>query len=568
MSKTLPALVAALVAGVPAFAQVTTPGGEYFIQGIYNPTIADARKIDLRPELIDTVLPEQSVNYVMLPNKADVPPRVDSIAPAKLSILPPQPKLYRAFVKGGFGLYTTPLGELYWNNTRSRTNAYGIHARHLSSNGGIDDVGESDYSFNSVDGHYKHFVGDHEVGGRLLYDRRRVSYYGYDANDSINALIDTLGLPDDALRQVYNDIGFAANVRSMYSDSSKIAHDVDIEVHSYSNLTGSRETNMRIFADLGKKEGRETYGAGILIDNNAYRGQLGGALGDFRRNGTLFGLTPNVSTRTEKYMVKVGAGIYVDALGSTSFHFFPLAQASYSLFDNILVPYIGLEGERERNSFRSLTRENPWLTGAPDLVNSSKLYDLHGGLRGSVSRELGFDVRASRTRIANMPLFVNVPNTPAGDRMAVVYDRVDILQLSGELQYHSGSALDLTARINVNSYETRLQAEAWNLPPYELAFGAVYNLRNKLILNAEALFLGQRKARGEEVVVPGQQPGTLYETVDLDGFLDLHLGVEYRYTRRLSVFLQMSNLSASKYERWYRYPVQRGLLLGGATYAF
>jgi len=55
---------------------------------------------------------------------------------------------------------------------------------------------------------------------------------------------------------------------------------------------------------------------------------------------------------------------------------------------------------------------------------------------------------------------------------------------------------------------------------------------------------------------------------DLDGFLDLHLGLEYRYTKRLSLFMDMSNLSASKYERWYRYPVQRGLLLGGATYAF
>jgi hypothetical protein len=55
---------------------------------------------------------------------------------------------------------------------------------------------------------------------------------------------------------------------------------------------------------------------------------------------------------------------------------------------------------------------------------------------------------------------------------------------------------------------------------------------------------------------------------DLDGYLDLHLGLEYRYTKRLSAFLDVSNLSASKYERWYRYPVQRGLVLGGLTYAF
>jgi hypothetical protein len=32
--------------------------------------------------------------------------------------------------------------------------------------------------------------------------------------------------------------------------------------------------------------------------------------------------------------------------------------------------------------------------------------------------------------------------------------------------------------------------------------------------------------------------------------------------------LDFSNLSASKYERWYNYPVQRTLMLGGATFAF
>ncbi|MBK9759407.1 MAG: hypothetical protein IPO90_05415 [Flavobacteriales bacterium] len=45
-------------------------------------------------------------------------------------------------------------------------------------------------------------------------------------------------------------------------------------------------------------------------------------------------------------------------------------------------------------------------------------------------------------------------------------------------------------------------------------------------------------------------------------------GVEYRYTKRLSLFFDASNLSASKYERWNRYPVQRTLFMGGATYAF
>ncbi len=551
-----------------AVAQDTQPGGEYVIQGIFSPTIADVRKIDMRPQPIDTILPDRPVSYQLLTVKADIPSRVDSIEPARLTVLAPQPRLYKGYVKAGFGLYTTPLGEIYFDQTRSRKNTWGMHARHFSSNGGIDDVGPSEYSFNSVDGHYTHFLPDHEVGGRLIYDRRRVSYYGFTASDSLSALQNAITAPEDFTKQVYNDIGFAGRIRSLYKDSTRIAHEADVEVHAYSNLTGSSETNIRFGAALGKREGNEHFALGLIVDNNAYRGDLGGTLGEARISGTLLGLTPSVSTLGRKYTVRVGAGLYLDALGRTTFHFYPNAFASYSLFDDILIPYAGVEGAKERNSLRSLTRENPWLTGAPNLVNSSRQYDLYGGLRGSFSRHVGFDVRVSSTRIDDMPLFVNVPNEPFADRMAVVYDRVDILNISGELRYRLRESISFNGRMEVLTYQTNLQEEAWNLPPYRLALGGRYSMQEKLILKAEVLFLGSRPAFRQPVPPqPGELPNPSL-TTELDGFMDLYLGIEYRYTKRLSVFLDMSNLSASKYERWYRHPVQRGLVMGGATYAF
>ena len=555
-----------LVAG--ASAQVTTPGSEYIIQGVYSPTLMDAQKIDLRPQPIDTILPDLPVRYEMLPAKAEIPAKVDSIAAAKLSVLAPQPKLYKGFVKAGFGLYTTPLGELYYDQTRSRKNGYGVHVKHFSSNGGLDDVGPSDYSFNSIDGYYKHFLDDHEASGKLIYDRRRISYYGYPSNDSIQEALDALEAPEDAFKQFYNDIGFAGRLRSLYTDSTKLSHDIGLEVHSYSNLSKSRETNMRLTAAGQKTLGKETYGGTLLIDNNAYRGQISDELGDFRQNGTLVGLEPWVSTKGDAYLVRVGVGLFVDAMGATTFHFFPQAYAHYSLFNDILIPYAGLQGERRRNSFRSLTRENPWLIGGPSLTNSSLLYDLYGGLRGSFSSDLGFDVRVSKSREDNMPLFVNTPNQPFGDRMAVVYDRVDILDLSGELNYRQKEALSFTARVDVFTYATKVQQEAWNLPPYQLSFGARYDMRSKLIVKAEAQFLGKRPAYRLAGPLENGVLVVQSEQVDLDGFLDLYLGLEYRYTKRLSLFIDLSNLSASKYERWYRHPVQRSLLLGGVTYAF
>jgi len=569
MIRTFSLLTAGVLTAATVRAQ-TEPGGEYVIQGIFSPTIADAQKIDLRPVPIDTILPEIPMRYEMLPAVATVAPRVDSIAPAKLSVLQPQNRLYKGYVKAGFGLYTTPLGEVYIDQTRSRQNAWGFHAKHFSSNGGLDDVGPSDYSYNSIDGFYKQFLPNHEASGRLMYDRRRVSYYGYASNDSIEDALAAIEPPvEDFQKQFYNDIGFAARIRSLYKDSTKIAHDVNLEVHSFSNLTGSRETNMRINVDLAMEDGKETYAAGVLIDNDAYRGVLDGDLGDFRQNGTLIGLMPSASTRGDKYLVKVGAGVYIDAWSKTTFHFFPQVYASYSLFNDILIPYVGVDGARQRNSFRSLARENPWLTGAPSLSNSSKMYDVYGGIRGSFSSDLGFDVRVSTSRVKDKVLYVSVANAPYGDRMAPVYDQVDILDLSGEIHYHMREALNVYARIDVNTYTVKDQVEAWNLPPYQLAFGATYDIRGKLILKGEAQFIGRRKARGPEVTTVAEPDGTgEFATVELDGFLDLYFGAEYRYTKRLSVFFDVSNLSASKYERWYQYPVQRTLFLGGATYAF
>lgn len=577
MNKYLLAFVAFTSAFFVAQAQTggNTPGGEYYIHGIYNPVIADVHKIDLRPESIDTILPERPMDYRMLPVKAEVAARVDSIEAAKLSVQSAQQRLYKGFIKAGFGLYTTPLIELYYDQIRERKNSYGIHFKHLSSNSGINDVGPSDYSYNNVDGFYNAYLKHHEVSGRLIYDRRRISYYGYTSTDSAeNVILTAPPVPDDARMQVYNDIGFAARLKSLFKDSTKLAHDVELETHFYKNLRGSSETNVRLSARLSKEMGAETYGGELLIDNNAYRAVLGEGIEDVRVNGVLIGASPYVSTSNGKYMVRVGAGMFLDSQGKTTFHFYPQAYAHYRLFDDILVPYVGVDGRRMRNSFRTLTRENPWLSGAPSLANSSLMYDIYGGLRGSFTSDIGFDVRLSKSRIKDRPLFVSTPywlnNFNYGDRFIPLYDAVDQLDISGELVYSHAEHVNVTGRIDVYTYSTDTQAEAWNLPPYKLSLGARYDFRDKLILKFEAQFLGARKALGFSDYDPSLVTiaEVLPTTQELPGYVDLYLGAEYRYTKRLSVFFDVSNLSASKYERWYRYPVQRTLFMGGATYAF
>lgn len=561
-------VAAALCAALGLRAQI---GEQYYINGIYNPTLADVSKIDLKPQPYDSILPEKEITYGLMEVKGEVPAHVDSIDAARLNIQTAQEKLYKGFVKAGFGLYTTPLAELYYDQTRSKQNGYGIHFKHLSSNGGINDRGPSDYSTNTLDAFYNAYLRNHVIQGRAAYDRKRVSYYGYPATDSLENLhLLSPEPPDDALRQVYNNIGFALRVKSLYKDSTKLAHDAGLEVNNFTNLGGSRELNLVLDARLAMEQGSETFGGDVLIDNNSYRG-IRDSLPELRQNGTMVGLSPFVSTTNGTYLVKVGAGIYVDAMGKTTFHFYPQAYAQYRLFDDILVPYIGVDGRRIRNGLRSLSRTNPFIQGAPLLANSSLMHDLYAGLRGSLGRDIGFDVRISKSRIKDRPLFLSVQQDIGGvrygDRFLPVYDQVDQLDIGGELRYSHDEHVNIHGGLHIFSYSTDQQAEAWNLPIYTLNLGAVYDFQDKLLVKLEAVFNGRRQMAA---TLPAGWNDLSPEPVsyEADGYLDLHLGLEYRYTKRLSVFLECSNLSASKYERWYNYPVQRTLVLGGATFAF
>ncbi|MCO6483730.1 MAG: hypothetical protein J5I62_13150 [Flavobacteriales bacterium] len=561
-------MAAAILASAALSAQA---GEEYYFNGIYNPTLSDVNKINLQPQPFDTILPAKDITYQLLSVKGEVPAHVDSIEAARLNIQLAQEKLYKGFVKAGFGLYTTPLAELYYDQGRSKSNGYGLHFRHMSSNGGIGDRGPSDYSFNNVDGFYNAYLPKHALEGRVMYDRRRVGYYGYPATDSLENLHQMPPAPPgDAIKQVYNDIGFAFRVKSLYKDSTKLAHEAGLEVHNYTNLSNSRELNVKLDALLSTRQGSETYGGTVIIDNNTYRADRD-TLPELRQNGTMVGISPFVSTTDGHYLVKVGAGIFVDALGKTTFHFYPQAYAHYRLFDDILVPYVGVDGRRIRNNLRSLTRENPFIEGAPFQRNSSLMYDLYGGLRGSLSRDIGFDVRISQSRTKDRPLFLaretDYKGVRYGDQFVAVYDRVDQLDIGGELRYSHDEHINVHGGLHVFSYKKDEQAEAWNLPIYAINLGAVYDFQDKLLLKVEAQFLGRRKmARSLPAGWNDLSPAP--ETVDAPGFVDLYLGLEYRYTKRLGVFLDFSNLSASKYERWYNYPVQRGLVLGGATFAF
>ena len=167
-----------------------------------------------------------------------------------------------------------------------------------------------------------------------------------------------------------------------------------------------------------------------------------------------------------------------------------------------------------------------------------------------------------------MGLFINDTIYSSGNQFRVLYDTVNIASITGSLSYQHNEQLKIDGIARYNSYQARNNPHAWNLPQLELILRGHYNISNKLLVNLDFTLEAGRKAQVFSPNVPGAQQEDGVYFVPLGLIADGNLGVEYRYTSRLSFFGNLNNFAAQRYQRWYNYPVQAFQFMLGASFRF
>ncbi len=122
----------------------------------------------------------------------------------------------------------------------------------------------------------------------------------------------------------------------------------------------------------------------------------------------------------------------------------------------------------------------------------------------------------------------------------------NIFNFKAELNYAVNEKFRIAGVANFYNYRLSDQKEAWQRPNVDFKLSASYNLGNKLYAYLDAFIIGKRYQRIAYVPV---------NAISMDPITDLNLGVEYRYTKRLSFFLRGNNLVSARYQRWYNYKV-------------
>jgi len=539
-------LLSMIMAGASSVAQETIDK-EIVVVKPYQPSLSDAFKVNVLPAVSDSISIRPDFDYTIEPRKYETGFQVNPIKPANL-VGAPLKKLYKSYLRLGFGNYLVPLGELHVNSLRSRENQWGIALRHYSINGKVklEDGNKVQPGFfeNSADIYTKKVFRNSVLSGKVRAAYDGGSFYG---------TLDTLPDKEDIL-QNYLKLDASARLGSTYNDSLHL------------NYTG--QVNYQYTQDYNKHDEH-----GVLLDavfNKRYRSgstyglELAGKYfytseSIDSANNTVVEIAPWMGKTTGEYAYRLGVRLAGDVHGDEfNPYFFPEARLQINVVKGILVPYFGVDGGIQVNNLRSVAGENRYITPGLAVRNTREKISGYVGLKGSYTPKLSYDLGFSYGLYDDMVFFVNDTNTVMGNSFEAAYDAAELLTISGEIRYLQSEKLHLLLKGYYRQYKLEDLKHPWHRPAVNISLDAAYNLRDKILVDAGLHYVGKRYAQGHPA-------GSA--AVSLEGFVDLNLGLEYRYTKILSGFVRLNNILGSDNHIYYRYPRMGFNLMAGFTYA-
>lgn len=532
----------------------------------YQPVLSDAIKITSAPQR-DTLSTDPPVlNYAIEEKRQATAFNITPIKPVRIKDENIK-ELYRGFVKAGYGNYNTLYGEAFYNALRSKDFDAGIHLKHLSNGGSIKDYGFPGAVSSGLKLHGKKFLDYSALDGALSFNRDVNHFYGYRKPDIFSK---------KETRQARNVIGGQFGLASTHNDKDKFFYRAQLVFSSFSLKTSSydaSETDFEIGFMGGKKLGNDhTFKAELVVNplktvipgNPCPPGQicLQIALPDADIGRNIVRIRPRYEFEKGGIQFSAGANLAFEKGYDLNFwRFYPVANLHYPLIKDQVSITAELSGDLKKNTLQSLTNENPFIiprefVGQKFLLNTNNKINVSGGLVIRPEKQLQFLASAGYSRLLEESFFVNTLNTTGITFYSAVFDTVNRINIHAEAQYLYFEKAGITLKTDFFSYSMNGDREPIFKPSVVVGMEAFYNIGEKIYAKAMMTYTGTRKA----LAIDG------YKT--LDAYAELSLGVDYRYSKILTFWIQVNNLTATRYMQWYNYPSYRINAMAGASLAF
>ena len=530
----------------------------------YTPKIADAFKMKQSPRFGISETPQKPVTYTIFSI-----PVASTFTPAKTNAVRinkfKKEKLFQNYTSLGLGNYGTILGNLYLNHKLGRGERIGAYIEHYASQGGIDGLQlDNGFSRSSVQVNYakslKTFVWNSDVS----YKRLAINWYGLPFETT---------LPIDP-KQVYSTFKLGSDIQ--FTDG--VFQSAKLQLQRFSDIYESQEYHLKAESTLQINLLENPINTVIKVDY---------LKGEFAKNySTLqaqaygniqFSAAPTFQYIQDDLTLSIGFMAYYtldSEQNKNDFYIYPNVEVSYAVVKSLVVAYAGVKGDLYQNTYHDFAQANPFVSPTLDIRPSSTPYKVFVGTKGKLSQTVGYDVNGSYAHEQDKALFRTqsiqnlslLNNYNRGNSFGVVYDDVEVLNISGALEFDLSQQLNVRLKGDIYKYTSDLEPTAWNLPEFEASLFLDYQLSEKWSLASSVFYVGFREdtTNLESVFIPV----AITPNRTLDAFIDANVQLDYDITNQFLAFVKVNNIANTSYNRWNNYPVQGIQILGGASYKF
>lgn len=542
----------------------------------YTPTISDAFKVKETPVMEDddnTQKEEIKYNIFSFPVASTFTPAKGKAAGVEKG---KKEKLYNNYATLGVGNYGTINAELFVTENLSRNEYVGGMLRHISSQGGIDDVVLDDkYSNTSLDLTYGNRQQTYTWNTDLGYQNQVYNWYGIP--------VDYVAFTPEIVEVIYPKQTYHTfYIGGSIAAKDSFFRDASAQYKRFWDAYGSAENRFFIKPSLDIDVMEEKIKVDFIADYVGGTFEKDPYLGEeITYSHFNFGIQPSILYQNEALSAELGAGVFYSA-GKINeetdgkFFIYPQVKASYKVVGDLMIAYAGAEGTLKQNSYADFVTENHFVS--PDLLvtPTNQQYDIYVGLKGKLANTVAYNVRGSYMNEDDRAFFRNssfidplvdvtvMDNYMYGNSFGVVYDKLTTISFFGELRADFSKSVSFGINGTFNSYDTD-QEEAWNLPNIKVGADLNVDITEKWYAGANVFFVGDRKDMVYNDLTIDPEG---YEVVTVKNYFDLNANVGYRYNERLTGFLKLNNIAGQQYERWVNYPVQGFQFLLGASYKF
>ena len=513
-----------------SMAQKDLPSGQVDVIRNFDARLLVTDPVRVRPELpaLDTSVRRMTYNIATKTFEVEYqPPKIRPIAMRGEDVA----KGYNGYARLGAGFPGSILGEGAYNVTIEDQYNFGLNVFHHSANNNKK-VENQKFGYTNLGAHGTYYL---EQGfgatAHLGYTIDNLHFYGY--NELNKEKGTDLSFQSEDVKQAFTTFDVGAQLFNSKRTEADFNYHAGFEAYFLQDNYAARENGFKI--DIGAtkwfKE-KHPFRINLITDFTGYRDTSNQTLNNFF-------LQPNFTLHGDIFKAKIGVNI---ASHEDNFSFFPDLELSANIAGSILGAFVGAEGSLQKNTFRSLTDYNPFLSSRI-IIENTRYNHYYGGIRGNFQ---GVEYRAQigYKTADNLALFLINADTLV-PRFDVLYDTVNIVNINGTLSFPLSKELTILGTVNYNLYDPKNQEKAWHLPALTLNGGLRYGaMEGKLLLKAD-LFL--------ENGVPYRDENG--DAKSLNALFDVSLGADYLFTKAIGAFVQINNLANNRRQRWEYYPV-------------